>query len=125
MAFHNNLSSIMKSMIKSHEDTIRAVCAELEVHDQNKIDELVQKLCDTSFSSVKAKKDPNRVKKPKSAYLFFCADKRKEIQEKFPEKNMGEVSKVLGSIWQDLSQEDKAQYVTQREVDIERYENEK
>ena len=125
MEFHNNMSAIMKSMMKSHESIIRNVCNELEVHDEKTINELVKKMLDTSYSSVKAKKDPNRVKRAKSAYLFFCEDKRKQVQLENPGKNMGDISKVLGNMWQEISPEDKQKYNDQHEEDVERYENEK
>ena len=123
MEFHNNLSSIMKSVMKSHEAIIREVCNELEVQDEEKVKELVKKLLDTSFSTVKAKKDPNRVKRAKSGYLYFCDEKRKEVQNNNPGKNMGDISKVLGGMWKELSEEDKVKYNKQHDDDVERYEN--
>ena len=124
MEFHNNLSTLMKSIMKSHEAIIREVCNELEIEDEEKVNELVKKLLDTSFSTVKAKKDPNRVKRAKSGYLFFCDEKRKEVQTKNPGKSMGDISKVLGSMWKELSDEDKVKYNKQHDDDVERYENE-
>lgn len=125
MEFHNNLSGIMKSMVKSHETLIRTVCSELNVQDQDIVNELVKKLLDTSFTSVKAKKDPNRVKRPKSAYFFFCDDKRKEVQLANPGKGMGDISKALGKLWKELTEEDKQTYNDQHEEDVQRYEDEK
>ena len=125
MEFHNNLSNMMKTMMKSHESLVRAVCTELKVEDETVVDELIKKLLDTKFTSVKAKKDPNRVKRAKSAYFFFCDDKRKEIQEENPGKNMGEISKILGQRWKALSTEDRQKYNDLNAEDVERYENEK
>lgn len=125
MEFHNNLSSIMKSMIKSHESIIRSVCDELNVHDETVINDLVKKLLDTSFSTVKAKKDPNRVKRAKSGYLFFCDDKRKEVQLANPGKNMGDISKCLGKLWSEINEDDKQKYNDLHAEDVQRYEDEK
>ena len=125
MEFHNNLSGIMKSMVKSHEALIRSVCSELNVQDQDVVNDLVKKLLDTSFTSVKAKKDPNRVKRAKSAYFFFCDDKRKEVQLANPGKGMGEISKALGALWKELSEEDRQKYMDQHEEDVQRYDDEK
>ena len=125
MEFHNNLSAIMKSMMKSHESIIRSVCSELNVQDQDIVNDLVKKLLDTSFTSVKAKKDPNRVKRAKSAYFFFCDDKRKEVQLANPGKGMGDISKALGALWKELTEEDKQKYNDQHEEDVQRYEDEK
>ena len=115
----------MKSMIKSHETLIRNVCSELNVQDQEVVNNLVKKLLDTSFTSVKAKKDPNRVKRAKSAYFFFCDDKRKEVQLANPGKGMGDISKALGALWKELSEEDRQKYNDQHEDDVQRYEDEK
>jgi hypothetical protein len=123
MEFHNSLTVIMKTMMKSHEELIRSVCDELGVDD--KADELIAKLLDTSYKAVKPKKDPNRVKKPKSSYLFFCDDKRPQVQKDNPGKRMGDISKVLGDMWKKLSVEDRVEYQTQNEEDTARYENEK
>ena len=124
MEFHNNLSGIMKSIVKSNEALIRSVCSELNVHDQDIVNNLVKKLLDTSFTSVKPKKDPNRVKRAKSSYFFFCDDKRKEVQLANPGKGMGEISKALGALWKELSEEDKQKYNDQHEEDVQRYEDE-
>ena len=125
MEFHNNLSVVMKTMMKSHESIIRNVCSELNVQDETVVNDLIKKLLDTSFTSVKAKKDPNRVKKAKSSYFFFCDDKRKEVQLANPGKGMGEISKCLGLLWKAISEEDKQKYSDQHEDDVQRYEDEK
>ena len=119
------MSTIMKSVMKSHESIIRNVCIELNVNDEKIINDLVKKMLDTSFSSVKPKKDPNRVKKAKSSYLFFCDEKRKEVQHQNPGKSMGDISKVLGSLWKELTEEEKQKYKDMNDEDIDRYENEK
>ena len=123
MEFHNNLASVMKNLMKSHEDIIRTVCDELGQED--KAEELVKKLLDTSFTSVKPKKDPNRVKKPKSGYLFFCEDKRESVSKKNPNKKMGEISKILGELWRALSDKEREKYETLHQKDKERYEEER
>ena len=114
----------MKTLMKSHEDVIRTVCEELEI-DNDKADELVKKLLDTSYTSVKPKKDPNRVKKAKSSYLFFCEDKRAAVQKKNPGKKMGDISKVLGELWQKISAEERKKFDALHDEDVNRYESEK
>ena len=125
MEFHNNLSVVMKSMVKSHETLIRNVCSELNVQDQEVVNDLIKKFLDTSFTSVKAKKDPNRIKRAKSAYFFFCDDKRKEVQLANPGKSMCEMSKALGKLWKEISEEDRQKYTDQNVDDVQRYEDEK
>ena len=125
MEFHNNLSLMMKSMVKSHEQIIRSVCSELNVQDEERVNELITKLLDTSFTSVKAKKDPNRVKRAKSAYLFFCEERRKEVQLANPGKKMCDISKLLGNLWKEVTEEEKQKYNDLHEEDVQRYEDEK
>ena len=123
MEYHNNLASLVKNIQKSHEAIITAVCEELECPE--KAVELIAKLLDTSFTSVKAKKDPNRVKKPKSAYMFFCAEHREEIMTNNKGMKMGDIAKLLGSMWRDVSDSDRAKFQKMNEIDIERYEEER
>jgi hypothetical protein len=60
---------------------------------------------------------PTPPKRPKSAYLHFCAEKRPQVAEKV--QSLGEVSKELARLWADtsdrqpyenLAAEEKAQY---------------
>ena len=60
---------------------------------------------------------PQAPKRPKSAYLHFCAEKRPEVAEKV--QSVGEISKELARLWaattdrqsyEDLAVEEKAQY---------------
>jgi len=123
MEYHNNLTNVFKTLKKSHEDIIRAICEELNAED--KADGLVAKYLDTSYSAVKPKKDPNRVKKPKSAYLYFCDDKRAGVQKNNPGKKMGDISKVLGELWGNISDDDRKKYQELHDKDKDRYEEER
>ena len=121
--YHNSLISIFKCLNNSHEDLIRTVCNKLNCDDR--ADELVSELLDTSYKSVKPKKDPNRVRKPKNAFMFFCDEKRKETQEKNPDKKMGEISKILGAMWKSLDEKSKKKFNDMHEDDVKRYEEER
>ena len=69
---------------------------------------------------------PPPPKRPKSAYLFFCAEKRPEVSKKV--KSLGDISKELARLWADtaegndrapyekLASEEKADYEKKREV---------
>ena len=109
MEFHNNMTAMMKVSHKSHESIIRIVCGELGHAD--KADEFVTRLLTTSLKSAKAKKDPNKPKKPKSAYMFFCADARTDIQKENPQMKMVDVAKILGAKWRELNDTDRQKYV--------------
>ena len=54
----------------------------------------------------KAKKEPGAKKAP-SAYIIFCGDKRGEIKENNPEATFGELGKLLGKMWAELTEEEK------------------
>ena len=125
MEFHNNISALVKAFTKSHEQIIRSVCEDLNVKDETIINDLIKKHLDTSFSSVKPKKDPNRCKKPKNSYMYFCDENRKRLQTENPGMKMGDVSKLLGNLWKNTSEEDKSKFNDMHEEDVERYENEK
>ena len=84
--------------------------------------------------SSKSKRDPNKPKKNKSAYLFFCQDKREAVKESLGEdaKNT-DVVKRLGELWNELKEESKNDeelkehldaYLEQAAEDKKRYDDE-
>ena len=89
-----------------------------------------QKKIRKSSGEEKVKKSRDKPQGPrgaKSAYMFFCADKRNEVKEAFPHYKMVEVSKELGRMWkEDYSTDvDREDYVKQASEDKERYSREK
>jgi len=68
------------------------------------------------------KKGPKR---PLSAYMFFCAEKRAEVKAANPQMSFAELGKKLGSMWQELDEGSKKPYIKQNEKDKARYEKEK
>lgn len=56
---------------------------------------------------VAKKKDPDAPKRNKSAYMFFCDDKRAEVKKEFPDLKMTDVSKKLAEKWKALTDSDK------------------
>ena len=69
-------------------------------------------------------KDENAPKKPKSGYMIYCQNVRTEIKQENPDKKMIEISKILGSTWKELSEEDKKPYMKKASKDKKRYDNE-
>jgi len=57
----------------------------------------------------------------KSAYLFFCADKRAEVKAENPDLKATEILAELGRLWKELSDEDKNQYNEQAAEAKEKY----
>jgi HMG (high mobility group) box/Topoisomerase C-terminal repeat len=66
---------------------------------------------------------PPAPKRPKSAYMYFCADKRPEVAEKG--KPLGDVAKELASMWSDISDEDRKKYDQVAEAGKQEYQKEK
>jgi hypothetical protein len=54
----------------------------------------------------KSKKDPTLPKKNKSAWLLFCADKRKDVKEKQPNIGPKNIMSELGVLWKQCKEED-------------------
>ena len=50
----------------------------------------------------KVKKDPNKPKRSKSSYIFFCSRHRDEIKEEFKDRSSVSVVRELGKRWQEL-----------------------
>ena len=48
-----------------------------------------------------------KLPKPLSGYMLFAKDKRPVIKAEFPEADFGEIGQKIGSIWKELSQEER------------------
>jgi structure-specific recognition protein 1 len=72
----------------------------------------------------KSKKDPNAPKRGLSAYMFFMQKMRSEIQEENPDAAFGEIGKIVGQKWKELSNKEKAPYEEMAEKDKARYQRE-
>merc|ERR1711991_382726 len=77
---------------------------------------------------MKIKKDPNKPKKPKSGFLFFCDEHRPKMIETQKKKNkkvvIGDIAKELGKKWKKLSDSQRSKYNTMNEKDKDRYSKE-
>lgn len=76
------------------------------------VKQLAKKLLDNRPRIKKAKKekDENEPKRPKSAYLLFCEDKRPELKKQLPNFKPKEIMIRLGEAWKKLSEEEKKPY---------------
>ena len=68
-------------------------------------------------------KDPNAIKRPKSAYMYFSQEKRAQVKEENPDIKFTEVAKKLSELWKET--EDKSEWEKQATEDKERYTKEK
>ncbi|KAK1305310.1 hypothetical protein QJS10_CPB11g02157 [Acorus calamus] len=60
----------------------------------------------------KAGKDPNKPKRPASAFFVFMEEFRKQYKEKHPNnKSVAAVGKACGEKWKSMSEADKAPFV--------------
>ncbi|XP_059642612.1 HMG1/2-like protein [Cornus florida] len=64
----------------------------------------------------KPAKDPNKPKRPPSAFFVFMEDFRKQYKEKHPNnKSVAAVGKAGGDKWKSFSEADKAPYLAKAE----------
>lgn len=64
-----------------------------------------------------------RIKGPRNAYIFFCQDKRKQLNKDTLEAGMT-ITKQLGKMWKELDEASRQKYTIQAEEDKDRYERE-
>lgn len=118
LQFNNNTCSLVDIWYESHKSLIISVCQELECLEQAK--PLMEKLLDKP-PSLKKLKDVNKPKRAKSAWVYFCLDKRPLVTKKNPGMSMCEISQELGKMWQKTSDKNKEMYEEQSEEDKQRY----
>lgn len=53
--------------------------------------------------------------------MFFCAAKRPELKEQFPDLKVTEMASKLGAAWKELDDKEKKPYQDQAEKDKARY----
>ncbi|XP_031103001.1 HMG1/2-like protein isoform X2 [Ipomoea triloba] len=72
---------------------------------------------------VKRVKDPNKPKRPPSAFLLFMEVFREEYRKQHPDnKRVGVVGRAAGDKWRSMSEEEKAPYIDKAEEKKEDYE---
>ena len=79
---------------------------------------------DSSPNSGKKKKDPNAPVPPLSAYKFFFKETGQTVKTHNPAAKFGDVSRIVASMWERLSDDEKAIYRKRSEDDKERYNRE-
>jgi upstream-binding transcription factor len=101
--------------------------AEMEGYEPPSDDELEEAAAAKKRKS-SGNKDPNKPKRGKSAYIFFCADHRATVKEDLGDANAKEVTVELGRLWNELKESKKttdkkklAKYEEQAKQDKERY----
>ena len=123
--YHNDSSTLNHLWYESHKNLLTSLCIEFDQADQ--IDDMIEKfLCKPI--KMKTLKDPNKPKRAKSAYLYYCEEHRNKVITKLRNnktvpkgKIMVETSKKLGSMWQNLDEKARAPFAQKASVDKERY----
>jgi len=69
----------------------------------------------------RAKKDPSAPKRPMSAFLYFSQGRRRQIKEANPTLKNTEVSRMLGEMWRNASEEDRRPHVEKEKREREKY----
>ena len=69
----------------------------------------------------RAKKDPSAPKRPMSAFLYFSQGKRSVLKQQNPNMKNTEVSRLLGEMWRNASEEEKRPHVEKEKAEREKY----
>ena len=69
----------------------------------------------------KKKKAEEEPKRPTTAFFFYTSSIRADVTKENPGKSVGELSKIYGQMWADLSDTDKKPFKDKNEKDKERY----
>lgn len=69
----------------------------------------------------RAKKDPSAPKRPMSAFLYFSLGKRKQLKDENPTMKNTEVSRLLGEIWRNATEEERRPHVEKEKEEREKY----
>lgn len=108
---YEEMSSLDKLKSKSGKPTAIPAAASAAAH-KSKLQQVVK----TASSAAKG------AKRPRSAYLFFCSDKRQDVAAQGI--TFGEITKQLSAMWQELDEAQRAKYEAAAEADRARYRSE-
>ncbi|KAI9189755.1 Non-histone chromosomal protein 6 [Blastocladiella emersonii ATCC 22665] len=73
---------------------------------------------------VKKDKDPNKPKRPMTAFFIFSGEFRDAVKAENPEAKVGQIAKLLGERWRSMSDEEKAPYAEKVKAEKARYDRE-
>jgi hypothetical protein len=121
--FHNNTAGLNDLWFESHSSILKMVCMELGATDR--IEELTEKYLGDKLK-IKAPKDPNKPKRAKTGFMFYCDKYRPALideQRKNGGKvNIGTIAKALGASWKKLKPNKRKTFDESAAKDKERYE---
>lgn len=97
---------------------IEKFCIEFNCPDR--VEEFTAKFIDPT-ARLKKFKDPNAPKRPKTSYIFFCADERAKLKKGNKKVLLPDVMKICSEKWRSISDEERKKYNDMAEEDKERY----
>lgn len=71
------------------------------------ITKMPAKKVEKTTKNAKVEKD-EKPKRAPSPYIVFCTEKRPEVKAANPEASFGELGKILGSLWKNIDEKEKA-----------------
>jgi len=69
----------------------------------------------------KKKKNSNRLKKPKSAFLLWSKEQRQAVSEEHPNASFAEMSAIMGEKWKSVSEEERKPYLERYQIEKDIY----
>ena len=126
-SFETNINEIFKILNdKSDKKVLKASPKQIiDIYNENiKPNEIIK---DKKIEKSKKNKkdDDEKIKRPKTAWIYYSMENRQKLQEKNSDKKMTEITTTLSKLWKDLSKEDKQIYEDKASQDKIRYKNEK
>lgn len=102
-----NLFETMKASVleavKNHDDEV--------LKDLNKkLKKAEEKAAKKDGKKVKKQRDPNMPKRPATSYMLFCSETRESVKSENPDIKPKEITTLIGKMWNELSEKDKAKY---------------
>jgi len=120
--FQDNQVQFNNMFYESHKQVLERVC--MALGQTEKTQEMVTLLLGEKMK-MKFKKDPNKPKKPKSGFLFFCDKERGKLIDKEKKNNkkvvIGNIAKELGKMWKKLTDKEKNHFDEMKNKDQYRY----
>jgi hypothetical protein len=121
--FLNSSCSLNDLFYKSSTSLVENICRTLGHSDC--ADDMIFKFLDKSHAKIRPGKDSDAPKRGRSSFILFSNEVREEVRAKNASATTVEISKIIGTMWQALSQKKKMRFVTLAEKDRERYQEEK
>jgi hypothetical protein len=104
----------LKTQFESFTDALSKAIIDLEEQPtQEMIKEMIEQHLASAYGTGNGKKvkKEGEDKKPWSAYLFFCQEHREELRKEFNDPK--ELTRQLGQMWRDATDEEKEPFVEQ------------